>query len=72
MARKKTFEDNLDDIDLIIEKLESGDLSLDDSIKEYEKSMKLIEKCSSMLEEAEGKVKKIQIKNGEIEVTDFE
>ncbi len=72
MAKKKTYEDNIAEIDEIIEKLESGELTLDESIKEYEKSMKLIEKCGSMLEEAEGKVKKITLKNGEILEEDFE
>lgn len=41
---KKTgsFEDNLLEIDEIIERLESGELSLTDSIKEYENAMKLL------------------------------
>ncbi len=72
MAKKKTYEDNIAEIDKIIEKLESGELTLDESIKEYEKSMKLIEKCGSMLEEAEGKIRKITLKNGEIVEENFE
>ena len=43
MAKKKTYEENLEEIDEIIEKLERGELTLDESIKEYEKSVKLIE-----------------------------
>ena len=35
---KNTFEENLENLDEIIEKLESGELSLDDAIKEYESS----------------------------------
>lgn len=72
MAKKKTYEENLNDIDIIIEKLESGELTLDDSIKEYEKSMKLIEDCSKILNEAQGKIQKININNGKIEMEDIE
>ena len=67
MAKKKTYEENLTEIDEIIEKLENGE-----SIKEYEKSMKLIEECSKILNEAQGKVQKISINNGKIELEDLE
>ena len=63
MAKKKTYEENLTEIDEIIEKLENGELNLDESIKEYEKSMKLIEECSKILNEAQGKVQKISVNN---------
>ena len=49
---KNTFEENLENLDEIIEKLESGELSLDDAIKEYENAMKLIKTASKMLKEA--------------------
>lgn len=65
---KKTgsFEDNLLEIDEIIEKLESGELSLTDSIKEYENAMKLLKKSSDLLNKAEGKILKVSENNGEI------
>ena len=72
MAKKKTYEENLTEIDEIIEKLENGELNLDESNKEYEKSMKLIEECSKILNEAQGKVQKISINNGKIELEDLE
>lgn len=58
---KKTgsFEDNLLEIDEIIERLESGELSLTDSIKEYENAMKLLKKSSDLLNKAEGKILKV-------------
>ena len=46
---KDTFEENLENLDEIIEKLESGELSLDYAIKEYENAMKLIKNASKML-----------------------
>lgn len=65
---KKTgsFEDNLLEIDEIIERLESGELSLTDSIKEYENAMKLLKKSSYLLNKAEGKILKVKEENGEI------
>ncbi len=65
---KKTgsFEDNLLEIDEIIERLENGELSLTDSIKEYENAMKLLKKSSDLLNKAEGKILKVKEENGEI------
>lgn len=65
---KKTgsFEDNLLEIDEIIERLESGELILTDSIKEYENAMKLLKKSSDLLNKAEGKILKVKEENGEI------
>ena len=59
VPKDDSFEKNLENIDIIIENLESGDLSLDESIKEYEKAMKLLKKSSDMLNKAQGKVIKI-------------
>ncbi|MGX6591387.1 exodeoxyribonuclease VII small subunit [Cetobacterium ceti] len=73
--KKNSFEWNLSLIDEIIEKLEKGDLNLNDSLKEYEKAMKLLKKSSDILNEAEGVIKKISLdKNDDIveEVLDYE
>ena len=69
--KKNNFEENLECLDIIIEKLESGDLSLDESIKEYENAMKLIKTSSKLLNEAEGKILKVIEKNGEIETEEI-
>ncbi|MBW1666889.1 MAG: exodeoxyribonuclease VII small subunit [Deltaproteobacteria bacterium] len=55
MAEKK-FEEAMGRLEEIVEKLESGDLSLEDSLKMFEEGMKLIRFCSEKLEEAEQKV----------------
>lgn len=66
MKKIGDFEVNLENIDEIIEKLESGELSLENSIKEYEKAMKLIKSSSDILERAEGKIIKVSENDGEI------
>lgn len=66
MKKIGDFETNLENIDEIIERLESGELSLENSIKEYEKAMKLIKSSSDILERAEGKIIKVSENDGEI------
>ena len=71
-AKKQTYEENIKQIDEILEKLENEELSLDDSIEEYEKAIKLIKDSEKLLEIGEGKVLKVLEKNGKIEVEDLD
>ena len=49
---EKSFEANLAELKKIVEELESGKLSLDESIKAYQKGIELSNTCKKMLEEA--------------------
>ena len=71
-AKKQSYEENIAQIDEILEKLESQELSLDDSISEYEKAIKLIKDSEKLLEAGEGKVMKVLEKNGKVEMEEFE
>ena len=71
-AKKQSYEENITQIDEILEKLESEELSLDDSISEYEKAIKLIKESEKLLEAGEGKVMKVLEKNGKVEMEKFE
>lgn len=51
------FEKKLTRLEDIVEKMESGDLSLDDSLKLFEEGVKLSRDCQSQLTAAEEKVK---------------
>lgn len=66
MKKIGDFESNLESINEIIEKLERGELSLENSIKEYEKAMKLIKSSSEILDRVEGKIIKVSENDGEI------
>ena len=70
--KNNSFEANLAEIDMIIAKMESGELSLEDSVKEYEKAMKLLKKSSDLLEAAEGKLYQV-MKNqeGELQIEEL-
>jgi len=53
---EKKFEEAMERLEQILQGLESGDLSLEESLKIFEEGMKLIKFCSRKLEEAEQKV----------------
>ena len=59
MSKKETFEDTLKELELIVEKLESGSLGLDEMLELFEKGIKLTKSCQSELKEAENKIKTI-------------
>lgn len=71
-VKKQSYEENITQIDEILEKLESEELSLDDSISEYEKAIKLIKESEKLLEAGERKVMKVLEKNGKVEMEEFE
>ena len=50
------FEEALEKLEKIVEDLEGGDLSLDESMKRYEEGMRLSKLCSRRLEEAKKKI----------------
>ena len=57
MAEKKlTFERAMERLEEIVAKLESGDATLDESLKLFEEGAKLTALCNTMLDKAEQKV----------------
>ena len=68
--RVKTFEQNLEELESIVSKLENGEISLDDSIAEFNKAMELAKECDKKLKEAEKSLNKIVKEDNTLE--DFE
>ncbi|MBE6140835.1 MAG: exodeoxyribonuclease VII small subunit [Firmicutes bacterium] len=66
----KSFEEKLSELEIIVKKLENGDIPLDDAIKEFNNAMELAKDCNKELEEATKTINKVLNKNGEFE--DFE
>ena len=60
MAKKgqsdKRFESALEELEGVVEQLESGDLSLEDSLAAFEKGVGLVKYCNQKLSEVEQKV----------------
>tara|TARA_B100001175_G_scaffold260324_1_gene229213 strand:- start:4572 stop:4805 length:234 start_codon:yes stop_codon:yes gene_type:complete len=72
MVTKKTdinFEKSLEELEGIVENLESGDLSLENSLKSFEKGIKLARQCQEQLSKAELQVQKLIEENGELKTT---
>ena len=51
-----TFESQLARLQESLKRLERGDLSLDESLSEYEQGLKMLKSCYSYLDEAERKI----------------
>ncbi len=69
---KLNFEEALQKLEGIVEKLESGDLKLDESLELFEEGVRLSRLCQKKLEEAQGKIEKlVKEKDGEIETEPF-
>ena len=71
MARK-TFEDALERLEEISHDLESGELSLEASLKKFEEGIKLAQFCNSKLDECQHKVSLLLEKNGSLTETPFD
>ncbi len=59
-AKKINFEDALEELEAIASKLESGELTLEQSLQYYERGVELAKFCRQKLEEAERKIEVLQ------------
>lgn len=66
------FEENIEQLEKVVQELESGNLNLEDSIKKFEEGMNISKKCNEILEEAEKKITILVKKDDKIEEEDFE
>ncbi len=53
---KKTFEQSMEQLEQIVQELESGDLPLEKAIKKFEEGIQLSKLCAKRLDETEKKV----------------
>ncbi|MEM7402113.1 MAG: exodeoxyribonuclease VII small subunit [Pseudomonadota bacterium] len=70
MARKATtktinFEKSLNQLETLVDKLEKGDISLEDSLKTFEQGVKLTRECQQALQNAEQKISLLSKENKE-------
>ena len=77
MARKdppnKNFESALEDLEQVVEQLESGELALEDSLAAFEKGVALVKYCNQKLNEVEKKVELlVKDKEGKLQLKSFE
>lgn len=75
LVPKKTnsinFEKTLAELEQLVETMEKGDLSLEESLKHFERGVALTKSCQQALSEAEQKVSILLNKNGKSELESF-
>ncbi len=74
-ARKKAaldFEQSLTDLQDLVERLENGELSLEDSLTAFEQGVRLTRDCQAALAQAEQKVQILMERDGELEEAPFD
>ncbi len=65
------FEDKLAELETIVEKLEKGQLSLDESLGLFEHGITLSRECNAILKSARQKVEKLIEEDNNIKSEDF-
>lgn len=66
-----SFEDSLAELEKLVEQLEQGDISLEESLKSFEKGVNLTRTCQKALQEAEQKVQILLETNGKQKLEPF-
>ena len=68
MKADANFEETLEKLRVLVGEMESGTLGLEEMITRYGEGMKLVAACAKRLQEAEGKIKELMEKNGQLEL----
>ena len=77
MAAKKKkkstdFESTIAELENLVDEMEHGDISLEDSLKKFERGIELTRTCQKALQEAEQKVKMLVEKNSGDKLVDVD
>ena len=84
MSKKKTskksikktkaldFESSMTELESLVERMEQGEQSLEDSLKDFERGIALTRSCQKSLQETEQKIQQLIEKNGQDELVDFD
>ncbi|MFD2925924.1 exodeoxyribonuclease VII small subunit [Halobacillus naozhouensis] len=65
--KELTFEQAMDQLEKLVEKLEEGDVPLEEAIQYYQDGMKLSKFCNEKLNHVEGQMQQILNEHGEFE-----
>ncbi len=67
------FEDRLTALEAVVERLERGDLTLEESVRLFEEGVHLSEACKLDLGKAEGRIQVlVETRSGAVQVAEFE
>ncbi|MGR8931475.1 MAG: exodeoxyribonuclease VII small subunit [Gammaproteobacteria bacterium] len=75
MSRRKSasqFEEAMEELEKLVEHMERGDISLEESLKSFERGIKLTRTCQQALQDAEQKVQILLERNGQQSLEPFD
>lgn len=76
MSNKKTpplnFESAMQELEALVERMEKSELSLEDSLRDFERGVELTRLCQQALRDAELKVQMLVDKNDEPQTADLD
>ena len=70
--KELNFEEAMQELEIIANDVEKGDLSLEESVTKFEEGMKLSKQCNDMISKAEKKITILLQKDGKIEEENFD
>jgi exodeoxyribonuclease VII small subunit len=70
--KKLDYEAAVAELETLVERLEQGDISLEESLKLYERGVLLTRDCQEQLQAAEQKVQMLVQQSGQTKLVDFE
>lgn len=68
----REFEKSLAELEALVERMEGGELTLEESLAQFERGIRLSRNCQKALREAELKVETLQKKDGDVQVIAFD
>jgi exodeoxyribonuclease VII small subunit len=70
--KQPDFEKSLEELESLVEQLESGDLSLDQSLSQFKRGVELTRHCQGVLDEAQQLVQKLMDTDDESSTVPFD
>ena len=71
-AEPLDFEVSMIELESLVERMEQGEQSLEDSLKDFERGIALTRSCQKSLQETEQKIQQLIEKNGQDVLVEFE
>ena len=72
LDKEPDFETALQELEMLVQQMEQGELSLEDSLSHFERGVKLSRTCQQALKAAEQKVEILMQKNAGEEIVPFD
>jgi exodeoxyribonuclease VII small subunit len=71
--REPDFEQAIDQLEQIIDEVESGEVGLEQCLKHYEQGMKLVDRCRTILDQAEQRIAQLKPDDeGDLQISEDE